>query len=95
MPERAVLLGVGGRVAGNVLRPQFVFNLLESSLQLFSIVTDIDQPPARLLRHLLPCGVTVISKVPVKARVGDQDHVDDRIRFLRGSDQYEDLYLLP
>ena len=84
MAEGAVLLGVRGRVAGDVLRAQLFLDLLEGRFELVAVVADVDEAAAGLVGDPLGGGVAAVAEAEtaVEAGVGDQDDVDDDVVLL-------------
>src|ERR1035438_9649566 len=86
LAEAAVQLGVAGRIAGQILGAQLIFDLLEGSLELFAIVAHINEAATGLLGQLRHGREAAIAKASVKAPVSDQDYVDDDVGPLRRGD---------
>src|SRR5262249_39723523 len=77
------------------LAAQLFRDLVKRFLQLLELVSNLDDSPASLARQLLHFGVARIPSEPVEATIRYQQHVTDRVRFLRGLDRILDSQLAP
>jgi len=92
-PEGSIELEVGGRIAGNILRAQFILNLLEGCFKLLAVVAHIDQASACLIGYPLGRGIATVAHVEpaIELAVGDQNHINDHIVLLRGGNGFANL----